>query len=234
MSDKKKILLVEDEVHLQEALKLNLELDGYLVDAVGNAASAMKLFKESNDYNLVLLDVMLPDMDGIRLCENIRIHNATLPVLFLSAKNTSEDKVMGLKKGGDDYVTKPFNLEELLLRIQNLIAKDARAVASQKVGSVYKFGKKNIVNFETYEAEGVNEKFKLTKREMLLLKLLIESKGIVISRENILHTVWGYKVAPITRTIDNFILSFRRNFEEEPHNPKHFISHRGVGYEFRD
>ncbi len=234
MAINKRILLVEDELHLQEALKLNLEMDGYTVDAVGDAASALKLFKDNGNYNLALLDVMLPDMDGIRLCENIRIHNATMPVLFLSAKNTSEDKVLGLKKGGDDYVTKPFNLEELLLRIQNLIAKDDRAVASQKVNSIYKFGKKNFINFETYDAEGVKEKVKLTKREMMLLKLLIENKGIVISRETILHSVWGYKVAPITRTIDNFILAFRRCFEEDSHNPVHFISHRGVGYEFRD
>ena len=234
MSNNKKILLVEDEMHLQEALKLNLEMDGYTVDAAGDAKTALQLFKDNNNYNLALLDVMLPDMDGIRLCENIRIHNATIPVLFLSAKNTSEDKVLGLRKGGDDYVTKPFNLEELLLRIQNLIAKDDRAVASQRVSSVYKFGKKNMINFETYDAEGVKEKIKLTKREMMLLKLLIENKGIVISREMILHTVWGYKVAPITRTIDNFILAFRRLFEEDSHNPIHFISHRGVGYEFRD
>ncbi len=234
MTNNKRILLVEDETHLQEALKLNLEMDGYTVDAVGDARSALKLFKKNNDYNLALLDVMLPDMDGIRLCENIRIHNATVPVLFLSAKNTSEDKVLGLRKGGDDYVTKPFNLEELLLRIQNLIAKDDRAVASQKVYSIYKFGKNNSINFETYDAEGINEKVKLTKRELMLLKLFIENKGIVISREMILHNVWGYKIVPITRTIDNFILAFRRCFEEDPHNPVHFISHRGVGYEFRD
>ncbi len=234
MALKKKILLVEDELHLQEGLKLNLEMDGYSVDAVGNGTDALNLLKANNDYNLALLDVMLPDIDGIRLCENIRIHNATMPVLFLSAKNSSEDKILGLRKGGDDYVTKPFNLEELLLRIQNLILKDDRAVASQKINSIYKFGKKNLINFETYDAQGVNEKAKLTKREMMLLKLLIENKGIVVSRETILHTVWGYKVAPITRTIDNFILTFRRYFEEDSHHPSHFISHRGVGYEFRD
>jgi two-component system alkaline phosphatase synthesis response regulator PhoP len=229
----KRILLVEDESHLQEALKLNLEMDGFTVDAAGDAFTALNLFKE-NEYNCAVLDVMLPDMDGLRLCENIRMYNNTLPVLFLSAKNTSEDRVAGLKRGGDDYVAKPFNLEELLLRIQNLISKSDRAVASQKISSIYRFGKNNMINFETYDAQGVTESMKLTKKEMMLLKLLIENKNIIISREKILHTVWGYKVVPITRTIDNFILTYRKCFEEDPHNPKHFISHRGVGYEFRE
>lgn len=230
---KKRILLVEDELHLQEALKLNFEMDGYEVDAAGDAFTALNHFKE-HDYDIAILDVMLPDMDGLKLCENIRMYNARIPVLFLSAKSTGEDRVAGLKKGGDDYVAKPFNLEELLLRVQNLIAKSDRAAATTKVSPVYTFGEKNMINFETYDAQGVHESMKLTKKEMMLLKLLIENKGVVISREKILHTVWGYKIVPVTRTIDNFILTFRKCFEKDPHNPVHFISHRGVGYEFRE
>ena len=138
--------------------------------------------------------------------------------------------MLGLKKGGDDYLTKPFNIEELMLRVNKLIDRKLDNGSSNSV-SEYDFGK-NSANFDSYEAVGSDGKFSLTKKEALLLKLLIENKDEVVSREKILQTVWGYSVYPSTRTIDNFILAFRKYFEEDPKNPKFFLSLRGVGYKF--
>ncbi len=173
---------------------------------------------------------MIPNIDGIAVCENIRLHNATVPIMFLSAKSSAEDRILGLKKGGDDYLTKPFNLEELLLRIRKLLSRKDDG-ENKTVYLDYEFGE-NYVNFDSYEAKGVSGNFSLTKKEALLLKLLIENKNEVVSREKILQTVWGYSVYPSTRTIDNFILAFRKYFEPDPKNPVYFKSLRGVGYKF--
>lgn len=229
--DKKRILLVEDEKHLAETIKLNLEIEDYHPVLVHDGLSAINKFKEQK-FDLVILDIMIPNIDGIAVCENIRLHNATVPIMFLSAKSSAEDRVLGLKKGGDDYLTKPFNLEELLLRIRKLLNRRDDGESKQNYFE-YSFGD-NYVNFDSYEAKGVSGHFSLTKKEALLLKLLIENKNEVVSREKILQTVWGYSVYPSTRTIDNFILAFRKYFEPDPKNPVHFKSLRGVGYKFID
>lgn len=233
MSDntKKRILLVEDEKHLAETIKLNLEIEGFHPIVVHDGLTAITKFKEQR-FDLVILDIMIPNIDGIAVCENIRLHDANVPVLFLSAKNTAEDRILGLKKGGDDYLTKPFNLEELMLRIKKLLERNSDSGAKASLNS-YEFGD-NRVNFVSYEAVGNKGKFSLTKKEALLLKLLIENKNEVVSREKILQTVWGYSVYPSTRTIDNFILAFRKYFEPDPKNPMYFKSLRGVGYKFVD
>ncbi|MBV8254733.1 two-component system alkaline phosphatase synthesis response regulator PhoP [Chitinophaga dinghuensis] len=230
---KASILLVEDEENLQEALKLNLELEGYEVTAVDNGTAALKAVK--NEYfDLIILDIMLPEMDGIAVCENIRIQNNEVPILFLSAKNSSADRVLGLKKGGDDYMTKPFNLEELLLRVEKLIVKNKKIQDKDSVPNVYKFGN-NTIDFAAQECIGKDGKhYELSKKEAMLLKLLIENKGEVVTREKILQVVWGYNVYPTTRTIDNFILNFRKYFEEDSRNSKYFHSVRGVGYKFTE
>jgi two-component system alkaline phosphatase synthesis response regulator PhoP len=227
-----RILLVEDEEHLQEALKLNLELEGYHVTTASDGRKALKLFKEER-LNLVILDVMLPEIDGFKVAETIRLENTEVPILFLTAKNTSEDRVAGLKRGGDDYLTKPFNLEELILRVGILIRRGLKG-DEQKTLNSYKIGRKTIHfnNFELIDDSG--EITALTKKETMLLKLLIERKGEAVSRETILESVWNYDVYPSTRTIDNFILSFRKYFESDSKNPKHFHSIRGVGYRFTD
>lgn len=230
---KDKILLVEDESSLAHNLKLNLELEGFSVNTVGDGASAIKSFGEEK-FNLVILDIMIPNIDGITVCENIRLKDNETPILFLSAKNTVEDRVNGLKKGGDDYLVKPFNLEELILRVNKLITRNKVHTGETKAGfTEYNFGD-NYANFISYDAKGVNGEFKLTKKEALLLKLLIENKDEVVSREKIFQTVWGYSVYPSTRTIDNFILAFRKYFENDPKNPQYFHSLRGVGYKFTD
>ncbi len=235
MSGDKKtsILLVEDEENLHEALKLNLELEGYEVTSAFDGAAALKAV--SNEYfDLIILDVMLPEMDGITVTETIRLSNNEVPVLILSARNSSADRVLGLKKGADDYLTKPFNLEELLLRVYKLINKNKKLQDKTTLGDHYEFGN-NQVDFKAQEATSFNgEKIQLSKKETMLLKLLIENKNEVVPREKILQSVWGYNVYPTTRTIDNFILNFRKYFEEDSRNPRYFHSVRGVGYKYSE
>lgn len=233
MENKFSILLVEDEENLQEALKLNLELEGYSVTGVYDGAEALKTVQQEY-FNLIILDVMLPEIDGITVCETIRLHNQDIPILILSAKNSSADRILGLKKGADDYLTKPFNLEELLLRVNKLIRKSERISAKQPLPEVYEFGK-NKIDFKALEGTTFEGKqVALTKKEVMLLKLLIENKNEVVTREKILQAVWGYNVYPTTRTIDNFILNFRKYFEDDSRNPRHFHSVRGIGYKFTD
>ncbi len=233
MSIKLSILLVEDEENLHEALKLNLELEGYEVTSAYDGNMALQ--KTQTEYfDLVILDIMLPEIDGIHVTETIRIQNNEVPILILSAKNTSADRVLGLKKGADDYLTKPFNLEELLLRVQKLIEKNKKLSEKDTTGDIYNFGR-NSINFKAQEAvTKTGERIQLSKKEAMLLKLLIENKNEVVPREKILQTVWGYNVYPTTRTIDNFILSFRKYFEEDSRNPHYFHSVRGVGYKYSE
>jgi two-component system alkaline phosphatase synthesis response regulator PhoP len=226
------ILLVEDEVHLHDALKLNLEMEGYVVSSAFEGPHALKQIQQAH-FDLIILDIMLPGIDGFAITETIRLNNITTPILILSAKNTSANRVQGLKLGADDYLTKPFNLEELLLRVSKLIQKSTAVQQSAQLEE-YNFSD-NIIYFKSLEAiNKAGEKITLTKKEAMLLKLLIENKNNVITRERILQTVWGYHVFPNTRTIDNFILSFRKYFELDPKNPVHFISIRGAGYKFQD
>lgn len=232
MPIKQRILLVEDEDHLLEAIKLNLEIEGYKVSTAQDGKKALKIFKEER-FNLIILDVMLPEIDGFQVAETIRLENSEVPIMFLTAKNTSEDRVMGLKKGADDYLVKPFNLEELILRVGNLIKRGLKGDALKELNS-YKIGNK-IIYFNSFELKNDDGSITpLTKKETMLLKLLIERRNEAVSREQILETVWNYDVYPSTRTIDNFILTFRKYFEPDQKNPTYFHSIRGVGYKFTD
>ena len=225
------ILLVEDEENLQEALKLNLELEGYEVTSAGDGAEALKRINEEY-FDLIILDVMLPEIDGIGVAENVRLKNNDVPILMVSAKSSTADRVLGLKKGADDYITKPFNLEELLLRVQKLINKNKRLQEKETVEERYSFGN-NIIDFKAQSATNFRgEEIALSKKEAMLLKLLVENKNDVVPREKILQVVWGYNVYPTTRTVDNFILNFRKYFESDSRNPRYFHSIRGVGYKF--
>ncbi|HWB24134.1 MAG TPA: response regulator transcription factor [Chitinophagaceae bacterium] len=231
MEQKGNILLVEDEENMHEALKLNLEIEGYSVTSAYNGEEGLKAVQ--NEYfDLIIMDIMLPEIDGITVTENIRLQHNDVPILILSAKSTGADKVLGLKKGADDYLTKPFNLEELLLRVEKLIRKNKQLQDRETVGEVYNFGK-NKIDFKAQQATTWDGKeVELSKKEAMLLKLLLENKNEVVTREKILQMVWGYNVYPTTRTIDNFILNFRKYFEEDSRNPKHFHSVRGVGYKY--
>jgi two-component system alkaline phosphatase synthesis response regulator PhoP len=227
------VLLVEDEENLHDALKLNLELEGYEITSAYDGHEALKKI-EGEYFDLIIMDVMLPGVDGISVTENIRLQNNEVPILILSAKNTSADRVAGLKKGADDYLTKPFNLEELLLRVHKLIEKNKKMQEKDSVGDTYNFGK-NTVDFRAQEIlTRKGERIQISKKEAMLLKLLIENKNEVVPREKILQSVWGYNVYPTTRTIDNFILNFRKYFEEDSRNPQYFHSVRGVGYKYTE
>jgi two-component system, OmpR family, alkaline phosphatase synthesis response regulator PhoP len=216
---------------LHEALRLNLEIEGYEVSSAYTGADALKAVK--NEYfDLIILDVMLPEIDGITVCENIRVQQNDVPILMLSAKNSGADRVLGLKKGADDYLTKPFNLEELLLRVSKLIQKNLRLSDRGADMDVYGFGG-HTINFKSLEVITKDgSTLQLSKKEAMLLKLLVENKNEVVPREKILQAVWGYNVYPTTRTIDNFILNFRKYFEDDSRNPRYFHSIRGIGYKF--
>ncbi len=198
-----RILLVEDEPSLRDGIQ---------------------------HFDLLLLDLMLPEVDGLSITEQVRLSNQDVPILLLTAKDMPQDRVQGLKKGADDYLTKPFNLEELLLRVSNLLRRSQRVKGEAL--EVVEFGG-NQINFETFEATNwAGQHLTLTKKESMLLKLLIERKNEVVSRNQILQAVWGYDVFPSTRTIDNFILAFRKYFEKTPKEPRFFHSIRGIGYKF--
>jgi two-component system alkaline phosphatase synthesis response regulator PhoP len=225
----KRILLVEDEERLLEVVKLNMELEGYEVMAARDGKEALEVFHQQR-FDLILLDVMLPNMDGFSVCRSIRLENRKVPILFLTAKNSAQDRVMGLKIGGDDYLVKPFDLEELILRVQRLLE---RSKSDNKVGPNELSFNGNTIYFDQYRA--VNHEggsIDLGKRETMLLRLLSERDGETVSRDEMLDLIWGVDVYPTTRTIDNFIVNFRKYFEKDPKHPIHFHSIRGVGYRF--
>lgn len=220
----KKILLVEDEESLINVLELNLEMENYQVVIAKDGNEAISKF--DNSIDLVILDIMIPKMSGFDVCSVIR-KQSNVPIIITSAKGTSTDRISGLKLGADDYMVKPFNLEELLLRIGKLV--DRPKVSMQQ--EIFQFGG-NSVNFKTYEISGIHGSMVISKREMELLKFLIERKNEVVSRDEILDRVWGKNNFPTSRTIDNYILNFRKYFEKNQRNPQYFKSLRGVGYKF--
>ncbi len=222
------ICVVEDEKSLRDMIQLNLELENYTVTTFKDGKEALNVFEKKIDFNLIILDVMLPFVSGLDLCRFIR-EKSNVPILFLSAKGTTADRVNGLKLGANDYLPKPFDLEELLLKVQIL--------------SQTKFGNKEILFFEigdynidlsSFEVKNIAGKqvHVFSKREVELLKLFKEKEYKVISRDEILDKIWGKDQFPTSRTIDNYILNFRKIFEIDPKNPIHFHSIRGVGYKF--
>jgi two-component system alkaline phosphatase synthesis response regulator PhoP len=222
------ICLVEDEKSLRDMIQLNLELENYAVTAFQNGKEALNVFEKKIDFNLIILDVMLPFVSGLDLCRIIR-EKSNVPILFLSAKGTTSDRVNGLKLGANDYLPKPFDLEELLLKIQiltqqNLVTKE---ILSFKIGDF-------SIDLTSFEVKDSSEKIVhvFSKREVELLKLFKEKENNVISRDEILDRIWGKDQFPTSRTIDNYILVFRKIFEFDPRNPIYFHSIRGVGYKF--
>ncbi|TNE53748.1 MAG: response regulator transcription factor [Bacteroidetes bacterium] len=223
----RKICLIEDEESLSSLIQMNLELEAYEVETITHGTEAFLRAHEMDRFQLVILDVMLPEVSGLTICKEIRKHSK-VPILFLSAKGTTQDRIHGLKLGANDYLPKPFDLEELLLRVQILTgATSTEVVKTIRIGSYE-------VDFSTYEVIeiGSGEKQDLSKREIELLKLFHERNGEVVSRDEILDRLWQDDQFPSSRTIDNYILAFRKLFEEDPRHPKYFHSVRGVGYKF--
>jgi len=226
---KGRILLVEDESSLRAGLKLNFELEGYAVTTAISGPEGLERLRGAR-FDLVVMDVMLPGLDGYTVVETIRLEGDATPVLFLTARNAPADRVRGLR-AGDDHVSKPFDVEELLLRVEKLIRR--RGSDEGQAGFTNFSFAGNQLDFASYVAVGYDGVERtLSQREAMLLRLLVEKAGQVVSREEILQKVWGYNVFPTTRTVDNFIVAFRKYFELDPRVPRHFHSIRGVGYKF--
>ncbi|HIE80541.1 MAG TPA: response regulator transcription factor [Nitrospinaceae bacterium] len=227
----KKIIVVEDEAHLAKGLQFNLEREGYRVTLVDNGQSALDLLGKE-EFDLMILDIMLPKVSGLEVARRIRKTNMRFPILMLSAKSTDEDRELGLQAGADDYLTKPFHLPELLLRVKGILRRWEWYKEPVHDQEVFQFGDMWI-NFASGKAKGCSGEFYLTAKEALLMKLLVKNKGNIVTREELLEKVWGYDPQTETRTVDNFIARLRKYFEKKPQSPKHIITHREKGYEFK-
>lgn len=223
------ILLVEDELSLAEGIKLNLEMEGLACTWIPRGDEALKRIL-AEAYDLVLLDVMLPGMDGFSVCERVRAAKNFTPILFLTAKNTEDDRVHGFETGGDDYLGKPFQVRELLTRVRAILRREAW-YKNRTLGSRQSFGA-HWVDFDNFCGEGPAGPFQLGVKECMILKLLMEKAGQVVSRQEILDKVWGEDSYPTTRTVDNFIVRLRRSMEEDAHHPRWIHTIRSVGYQF--
>ncbi|MCF8144669.1 MAG: response regulator transcription factor [Deltaproteobacteria bacterium] len=235
---KTRILVVEDETHLAEGLKLNLSLKGYEVMIAPDGISALQGWKEWQP-DLIVLDIMLPGIDGISVLRNIRLEDERVPILILSARGDPDDRVKGFSYGVDDYLVKPFNLDEFLLRVDRLLTRGAWSREGPGSGEniasslprIYTFGD-NRIDFETLKADGPSGRISLTEQEIRLLRLFIANRGRPLSRRKLLEIGWGYTGGTTTRTVDNFMVRLRKYFEPDPKNPVYFKSLRSVGYVF--
>jgi two-component system alkaline phosphatase synthesis response regulator PhoP len=229
------ILVAEDEEHLAYGIKFNLEAEGYTVTTVGDGQAALEWLAAEPPPDLVVLDLMLPGVSGYAVCEAIRARGSDVPVVMLTARTLVEDRIRGFDAGTDIYMQKPFDLEELLSVIRNLLVRRGRGerpVAEPAPrGAVCRFGGAEV-NFDTWEASSHGRPVRLTSLEMKLLRYLVEHEGSVVSREELLKNVWGMARAPATRTVDTFMFNLRKYFEADPSRPAHFLSVRGTGYRF--
>ena len=228
-----RVLVVEDDPHLAAGVMENLRAEGYEVAQVGDGRAALEWLRAAS-CALIVLDVMLPELDGLAVCRTLRDEGNNTPVLFLTARGDPADRVRGLEAGGDDYLAKPFHLKEFLLRVRAILKRWDwyRSASATAATAMLRFGG-NEVDFRAFRARAWNgEAQELTEKEAMILKVLAEHAGEIVSREDLLERVWGYDVFPSTRTVDNFILRLRKRFERDPANPRHFLTVWGVGYRF--
>jgi DNA-binding response OmpR family regulator len=233
----KRILVIEDDQHIAEGLQLNLNMKGYQVFIAPDGLSGLQQWKHHRPH-LIVLDIMLPGIDGLSLLRNIRLEDERLPILILSAKSDIDDKIEGLAYGVDDYLTKPFHLDEFLLRVERLLLRadwsNGKAQLQGIVPKTYRFGK-NRIDFETATATCAGGKtLQLTEQEVKLLKLFIANRGKPLSRSKLLEIGWSYSGRTTSRTVDNFVVRMRKYFEENPKKPVYFKSLRSIGYLFDD
>ncbi len=237
-TQKTRILIIEDDAHIAEGIKLNLSLQGYETAIAGSGTDGLRMWKEWNPH-LIVLDIMLPGLDGLSVLRHIRLEDERLPVLILSAKGAPDDRIKGFSYGVDDYLAKPFNLEEFLLRIDRLLTRLSWSHAPSPPGGAedataekrYLFGG-NTIDFTTMTAECRQGTIQLTEQEVRLLRIFIANKGKPLSRKLLLEVGWGYSGVTTTRTVDNFIVRLRKYFEDDPQNPVYFRSLRSIGYLF--
>ena len=227
------VLVVEDDPHLAAGVMENLRAEGYEVSVASDGEQALT-WLTGHDCALIVLDVMLPGADGLIVCRTLRARGNTTPVLFLTARGDPAERVRGLEAGGDDYLAKPFHLQEFLLRVRVILRRWDwyRNASATSATAMLRFGG-NEVDFRAFRARSWSgESQELTEKEAMILKVLAEHAGQIVSREDLLERVWGYDVFPSTRTVDNFILRLRKRFEKDPANPRHFLTVWGVGYRF--
>ena len=227
------VLVVEDDPNLAAGVMENLRAEGYEVSLAGDGEQALS-WLAAHGCALVILDVMLPGADGVTVCRTLRERGNTTPVLFLTARGDPADRVRGLEAGGDDYLAKPFHLQEFQLRVRAILRRWDwyRSASATADTAMLRFGG-NEVDFRVFRARAwTGEAQELTEKEAMILKVLVEHAGQIVSREDLLERVWGYDVFPSTRTVDNFILRLRKRFERDPANPRHFLTVWGVGYRF--
>jgi len=232
----KHILIVEDERHLAMGIKFNLEGEGYRVTAVGSGPAALELLEEGEaDVDLVILDIMLPGMSGYSVCEAVRERGNDVPILILSARTLSEDRTRGFDVGANQYLSKPFDLDELLSRVKNLLTHYTRRHQAPRQTpsriATYEFASAKI-NFPEYELTVGGKDVQLTKREWELLEFFVENEGRLIPRQELLEKVWRMPGHIQTRAPDQFILRLRKVFEADPASPRHFLTIRDMGYRF--
>lgn len=230
-SDKSKLLLVEDERHLAVALKLNFDLEGFDTAIAHSARDAIRTLTTHGPFQLIILDITLPDMDGYQLCRQLRAASNFTPVLMLTARQSPEDRVQGLESGADDYLTKPFDLDELMARVRSLLRRQEWNTQNHQPNQILKLGKATI-DFKRYEAYIEETLVPLTALEFSLLQYFAQHPNRCLPRQELLEEVWKLQNYPNTRTIDNFVMRLRRAFEVDPSDPQYFVSVRGVGYKF--
>jgi len=235
---KKHILIIEDDIHIAEGMKLNLSLQKYEVTIATDGPSGLRLWKEVQP-DLIVLDIMLPQIDGLTVLQNIRLDDERIPILIVSAKGAPDEKIKGFSYGVDDYMSKPFNLDEFLLRIERLMTRSSwyrdegepDRAGLDSPPRTYAFGD-NLIDFATCTALCKCGQVVLSEQEVKLLKLFIYNRGKPLSRGKLLEIGWGYTKDTTTRTVDNFIVRLRKYFEDNPKKPVYFKSLRSVGYLF--
>ena len=224
------ILVVEDEEHIARGLVFNLEQEGYQVTHAETGSAAMQIF-DSERFDLVVLDLMLPDGHGIDLCKKMRETSPQLPILILTALGEDHSRVKGLQAGADDYLGKPFNLEEFLLRVSGMLRRSAWYQPDLSKDESYQFGR-NSVDLKNLQAVTANGVIRLTELEGRMLETFFAHAGDTLTRAELLKSVWGMAEDTETRTLDNFVVRLRKYFEQDPTNPRHFLTVRGRGYRF--
>ncbi len=230
-----RVLVVEDESHLADGVRFNLEQEGYVVEVVSDGRSAVDRIVngEAPLLDLVILDLMLPEMSGFEVARRTRASGNYVAILMLTAKDDPSDIVRGLEEGADDYLTKPFRLEELLARVKGLLRRRRwdGVEAPHETTSAFPVGDSTI-HFDRFEIETPNETVTLTTREVGLLRALVEREGETVTRGELLEEVWGLRPDTKTRVIDSFIVRLRKYLERDPSAPEHIVSVRGRGYRF--
>jgi len=236
MSSAKHILVVEDERHLAMGIKFNLESEGYRVSVAGSGQAALDIYQENEaDVDLLILDIMLPGMSGYAVCEALRQQGSDVPILVLSARTLSEDRTRGFDVGANQYLSKPFDLDELLSRVKNLLTHHNRRhqTPTERPSNLTTFEFADAkINFPQFELSVAGKPVQLTKREWELLAFFVENEGRLIPRQELLEKVWHMPGHIQTRAPDQFILRLRKVFESDPANPRHFLTIRDMGYRF--